>query len=1133
MKSSGHKGKKVTGKATATGQKSKEVDAGIVMNPIHDGVVSVDNNWNYTYLNDAALATHPLGREETLGKSIWDVHPEMKGTIFWEKYHEAMETRKVVEVESHYAPMNTWFFAKVYPSGTGLTILYMDITARKRAEQETLFSHKRQRAVLESTFDAIWSVDPQYRLLFCNSLFRKFITDLSGKEIQLGDDIRGFIPEGYEEWIPFCARALNGEAFSIDLQKSVGRNKRIQEYFFTPIKDRDGKITGISVSLRDITERNKVQRDYEASELRYQSLISQLSDALFVADTDGNYIDVNPSACTLSGYTREELLGMNVRDLLFGNELKDLIARDETSRKANPDTVESILKRKDGTAVDIEINSKILNNGSYVGIVREITERKRAQQAIDKSEKRFRAMIENGNDVIALVNKELKPFYHSPSAARVTGYSMADLAVRDSFSEIHPEDRGRMGETTKEILRSPGKAVPSTFRIRHKDGHFIWVEGTFTNMFEDPDVNAIVVNMREVTNRKNAEEKLIDNERRFRALIENISDGIVLNDSEYNLLFQSSSVTRILGYTWEDRKNKPVTDFIHPDNRKQFEELYVRLKESPGISFPFQYRIKHKAGHYVWLEGVVTNLLHEPSVNAFVANYRDISDRKEAEQKLHRERTLLRTVIDNVPDFIYAKDTDYRYLVVNKASLNIMGVTSQKDALGKTSADMFGAETVKTYHKDDEQLFKTGKAILDREEMIMGSSGTPKFLLTTKVPIRDTQNNITGLVAISKDITKQKQIELELRNSNYFLATAQRAGKIGYWISDLSQEGKLIWSTETCNIFGIDPQKFDQRVETFYKIVYPEDRELVNEAARFAISDIAPYSVDHRITLPDGSIKWLHEQGEVTFDEKGQPFQLVGIVQDITERKQAEHEVLVLNAELEERVKIRTAELQAANKEMESFTYSVSHDLRSPLRIIDGYAQILVEDFSEIMNESAMRSLNVIMQNAKKMGKLIDDLLDFSRIGRAEIRKLTVNMGDLVAEVLEDLRFGGVKMPLQIEIKPLLPGVCDPNLIKHVWVNLLSNAIKYSGNVSNPAIEVGMIQDNDRLAYYVKDNGAGFDMQYYHKLFGVFQRLHSHHEFTGTGVGLAIVQRIIIRHGGSVWAESKINEGSTFYFSLE
>lgn len=248
---------------------------------------------------------------------------------------------------------------------------------------------------------------------------------------------------------------------------------------------------------------------------------------------------------------------------------------------------------------------------------------------------------------------------------------------------------------------------------------------------------------------------------------------------------------------------------------------------------------------------------------------------------------------------------------------------------------------------------------------------------------------------------------------------------------------------------------------------------------------------------------------------------------DITRQQKADREIKQLNADLKRNV----TELELTNKELESFSYSVSHDLRAPLRSINGYAQIIQEDHAQQLSEEAKRMLNVIRNNAKKMGVLIDDLLAFSRMGRKEVVRLEIDFNQMVEPIIAELEKGTDK-PVAITVKKLHPAQGDPALLSQVFVNLISNAIKYSSKKETPQVEIGSFEKEDEYVYYVKDNGAGFDMQYAHKLFGVFQRLHSNEEFEGTGVGLAIVQRIIVKHGGRVWAEGKTNEGATFYFSL-
>jgi len=238
------------------------------------------------------------------------------------------------------------------------------------------------------------------------------------------------------------------------------------------------------------------------------------------------------------------------------------------------------------------------------------------------------------------------------------------------------------------------------------------------------------------------------------------------------------------------------------------------------------------------------------------------------------------------------------------------------------------------------------------------------------------------------------------------------------------------------------------------------------------------------------------------------------------------------NQNLEQKVRERTHELEVLNRELDSFSYSISHDLRAPLRAINGYMSIFSEDYHNKVDPEGQRLINIVLKNSKKMGRLIDDLLAFSKLGRKEISKTSFSMKSAVLNVWEDLSKMEAGRSIEFTLDELPDAWADAGTIHQVWVNLISNALKYSGNREKTIIHISFEKREKELVYCIKDNGAGFDMEYYNKLFGVFQRLHTQKEFQGTGVGLAIVQRIVERHGGKIWADSKLHEGATFYFSL-
>lgn len=347
----------------------------------------------------------------------------------------------------------------------------------------------------------------------------------------------------------------------------------------------------------------------------------------------------------------------------------------------------------------------------------------------------------------------------------------------------------------------------------------------------------------------------------------------------------------------------------------------------------------------------------------------------------------------------------------------------------------------------------------------------------------------------------------------------------------IDETGELIYQSPAFErITGFTPQDIEGL--KWEQLIHPEDikESLIFSEHLKAVQGV-PQQKSLRLRHKNGTYIWI--EGTLTnLTNNTYVNAVIANFRNITDRKKDEAEIQQLNTELELRVERRTAQLEAANKELEAFSYSVSHDLRAPLRGVYGYTQMLTEDYGAKLDDEARRLMGNIMANAKKMGTLIDDLLAFSRLGRKELVKMNIPMREMIRNIADELVASENGRNINIEINEMPDIAADSVTMKQVWINLISNSLKYSKPKAKTVIEIGATTDDNTVTYYIKDNGVGFDMRFADKLFGVFQRLHSHNDFDGTGVGLAIVQRVISRHGGKVWADAKVNEGASFYFSL-
>jgi PAS domain S-box-containing protein len=496
---------------------------------------------------------------------------------------------------------------------------------------------------------------------------------------------------------------------------------------------------------------------------------------------------------------------------------------------------------------------------------------------------------------------------------------------------------------------------------------------------------------------------------------------------------------------------------------------------------------------------------------------------------LFESRQLLMAIIDNSAAVIYVKNLQGRYLLVNRRFCELFRV-SKEEVLEKTDHDIFPKAAADAFNAMDKRV-AAADTTLQEQETAPHDDGLHTYI-SVKSTLRDASGQLYGVFGISTDITELKAVEASLRKSIREISDYKFALDESSIVAITDQKGIIHHVNDNfCRISGY---RADELLGQDHRIInsgyHPKEfiRGLWTTIAHGHI-----WKGELKNKAKDGSFYWVDTTIIPFLDEKGKPYQYVAIRADITSRKQAEEALYKLNQELENRVNLRTVQLEAATKEMEAFTYSVSHDLRAPLRGIVGFASILEEDYSDKLDNEAKRITGIIKNNTLKMGQLIDDLLAFSRMGRQDMPKTGIDMQVLVQGIIHEFASGNTYEPaIEWEIQALPPVQADINTIRQVWVNLLSNAIKYSGKKERPHIAIGSFMKEEQTVFFVRDNGIGFDYRYRDKLFKVFQRLHSPSQFEGTGVGLALVAKIISKHGGQVWAEGEVGKGACFYFSL-
>jgi PAS domain S-box-containing protein len=684
------------------------------------------------------------------------------------------------------------------------------------------------------------------------------------------------------------------------------------------------------------------------------------------------------------------------------------------------------------------------------------------------------------------------------------GYTREELLSQPFLEFVHAEDR-RTASAQIEKLRLGIPMVAFETRMVRKDGtarSVVW------NAI--PDATGALYGVgHDVTERKQAESR---NEQWAR-VFEHAGWGIAIGSAD-NLTFEAMNpeFRRMHGFSQEEPMSNALLDLYAPSERdravKAIEETYRRGH------YAFETLHQRKDGS-VFPVAIDSTPVRDASGRVLyrAVHVQDLTKWREAERLTLDANRFLEAVIEYLPNMVFVKDAErLAFVRFNRAGEELIGVP-RAELIGKNDYDFFPKEQADFFQAKDRETLTNGVLVDIPEEPIETRNGR-RLLHTRKVPILDADGRPSYLLGISEDITDRRAGD-EARARLAAIVDDSDDAIIGVTLDGIITS----WNGGAQRMFGYTAEEMigQSKVTLFPEARGNEDADVIERILR---GERVPNFETLR-TRKDGTELDVSVGISPVRDPTGRIVGMSKIVRDITSLKRTQREL------------VRAREhAELVSRELESFSYSVAHDLRAPLRSIDGFSQAIIEDYAEKLDDEGRRYLRFIRESAQLMARLIDDMLRLSRVTRAELHHEPVDLSTLVRTAIERLRFGEPKRRVEVVIQPDVVVAGDPRLLAVVIDNLIGNAWKFSSKRELAHIEFGTVPYEGRFACFVRDNGAGFDMKYADKLFGVFQRLHGAEEFEGTGVGLATVQRIIHRHNGRLWAEAEVDKGATFLFTV-
>ncbi len=885
---------------------------------------------------------------------------------------------------------------------------------------------------------------------------------------------------------------------------------------------------------------------------RYRLLREEAGDPLLFLRPDGIILEANRAAEETYGYGPGQMAGLSVAQIRAPEERAQAPAQLQKALSGGA-IFETLHLKRDGTAFPVEVRSRPARLGGQmllVSTVRDVSERKRAEKALEESEARYRSTLDSMMEGCQIVGFDWRHLYVNP-AAEVHNRRPKEEILGRTVTECWPGIEGTPVFHLERRCMEERTAHRSENEFVFPDGRAGWFRLSLLPVPEGMAIFSedVTEGRRAQEAQRESEERLRQAHGRLRRFVDSNVIGVVLATPEGRILEANDYYLNLIGYTREEFEEGRVSwRSLTPPEWLPADEAALEELQRRGVCTPYEKEYWRRDGSRVAV--LLSDALlpgPEPEIAAFVV---DITERRRAEEALREERDFTAAVLDSLPGVVYCYDESFRFRRWNRDLERATGYGAGEIA-SMSPLDLFAEDQKGLLRDRIGEVFEKGASSVEADFLSKDGTRTPYYFTGVSASIEGRPH----LVGVGIDLSERKRAEEEVLRLNARLeqliaAVSALAGArdMAAVFKTVRKAARAMAGADGATVVLRDGEECHYVDENAISPLWKGRRfplsacisgwsmlnretvviEDIYADPRIPVEAYRPTFVKSLAMVPIGRDAPVGAIGNYWARNHVPDAQELRLLETLAEAAAVTIHAVRAFEDLERKIQERTALLHAANQELEAFSYSVSHDLRAPLRGIDGFSLALAEDFGDKLGPEGEDYIRRIRAGAQRMAQLIEDLLTLSRVARAEMAREEVDLGALAAEVVRDLRRHGPERAVTVEIEPGLVARGDPRLLRLVLENLLGNAWKFTEKKVEARIRFGREGDG----FVVQDDGAGFDSRYTGKLFAPFQRLHTASEFPGTGVGLAIVQRIVRRHGGEVWASGETNRGAQFGFTL-